>query len=107
MHVNSHLISYVDWYHHVSHTSVRGRHVGMPSTQYFSARTTLPQEPQLSGSVSVRVQPVAHFVVPDLHVQLPPEQVDSVPSCWRQLTPQVPQFAGSVLVSTQLAPHAT
>jgi hypothetical protein len=62
----------------------------------------VPHAPQLFGSLASERQKPPQSEVLSGHVQEPATQV--VP--WAHATPHLPQFAGSVLVSTHASPHA-
>jgi hypothetical protein len=81
----------------------------LPETQDWPRAQTLPQRPQLRGSVAVSAQDIApsnmHAVRPTPHMasQRPDEQSRPAP----QVVPHVPQLRLSVRGSTHVPLHAT
>jgi hypothetical protein len=77
----------------------------VPPEQLAPLAQTLPQLPQLSGSMSVFVQPEGQEVSPAMQVlggtQVAPTQLSPL----GQTDPQPPQLSGSVCVSVQLPPQ--
>jgi len=77
--------------------------VQTPFAHTLPAAHALPHLPQLSGSLVVSTQPLAHAVVPASQAHLLATHAWRVP----QVTPQPPQFFGSLVPSTQPVMHAS
>lgn len=75
----------------------------VPSEQANPETQTLPQLPQLAGSVCVLTQTLLQLVWPAAHetTQLPPRHEVPPGQTW----PQVPQLSLSLTALTQLVPH--
>jgi hypothetical protein len=81
-------------------------HEGVP---FIGAAQTRSQLPQCTASDDASKQPSVHWIAGLTHSspQLPPMQVGRAFGAPGQTAPQVPQWAVSVSVSTQLPEHSS
>ena len=88
--------------HASPHFIVSGLHVHAPASHTSEAPQRLPQSPQLFASFLTSVHAPAQVFAGAAHPQAPATHDGVTPL---QALPHVPQFAGSVVVSTQRPPH--